>query len=376
MNKLHNKIWFLICMIFLSVTLFLTGCTLSKKGETTLQTTEETGTDAVTEEPVLLTPTLDYFENVSKDSSIEDIENEIGPFTKSDEEDLKYYIWRLDDGSDAKVYVTPSDEKICRIQIVNKNSEYDLYNLWNAVPGSFHSFDVLSGKIKNEPINVNGYEYILLDRTEYGPDFERGWYIKEEEDAKYIMICAGRENPDDPMMYVSYIKYWESGKTENYDKLTLKVDFDESDETDVQEGYKYPCCTLKCNKFPSKVIITTEDETEIPFGGYIADMEDWSLDAAIEDNYEAVFTDGGTDREKRTYYYSTEDYGYRYINAVVTPEAGESKILVKGTGYLYYKRDIVDVAKKFGSCRFVMVPGEEDTLTDVNEYIANDSKLQ
>ena len=375
MNKLHKKNGLLICMIIISVTLLLTGCSSSKKGETATNPAGETGTDSSEEEQIVLTPTLEYFENVGKESSIEDIENEIGPFAKSDEEDLKYYIWKLDDGSDAKVYVTPSDEKICRIQIVHKNSEYDLYDRRNNIPSSFHSFDELYGKIKNEPNIVNGYEFTVLDWTEYGPDFERGWYLKEEEDAKYIVICAGRENADDKMMYICYCKYWESGTKEDYDKLTLKVDFIESEETDVKEGYKYPCCTMKCSKLPSKVIITTEDGEEIPFGGYIADMEEWSLDAAIEDNYVGVFTNGDTSCEKRTYYYSTEDYRYRYINAIVTQEAGESKILVKGTGDIYYKRDVVDVAKKFGSCRYVMIPGE-DTLTDVNEYIANDSKLQ
>ena len=337
--------------------------------------TEETESNEP--EEIVLTPTLEYFENAGEKSSIDDIVNEIGLYTKQGKDDLNYYIWKLEDGTNAKVYVTDTDEKICRIQIVKGDSEYTIYSLWSVIPSSFHSFDELwEGEYVNETMSVNGYDTNLLDRTEYGPDLDRGWYIREEEDGTYIVICAGKTNPYDNTMFVSYFKYWESGIKPGFDRMTLKVDFQESDAAEFKEGYKYPCCVIKLNKLPKQVEIMTEDETEIPFGGNISDMEEWGIDEEIADNYLAIFTDGGTDCERRTYYYITDDYQYRYINAIVKSDSGESKILVKGTGTFRYKKDIIKIAKQFESCRYVRLRGQEDTPADVNEYIKSDEKLQ
>ncbi|MBR4781915.1 MAG: hypothetical protein IK014_11250 [Lachnospiraceae bacterium] len=73
-------------------------------------------------------PSREYFENLDKESSLEDIVKEIGNYGLAGS-GIIYHVWKLDDGSEARV-TFDSQERIVRIYIHDKeNSEliYDRY---------------------------------------------------------------------------------------------------------------------------------------------------------------------------------------------------------------------------------------------------------
>ena len=73
-------------------------------------------------------PSREYFENLDKESSLEEIVKEIGNYGLAGS-GIIYHVWKLDDGSEARV-TFDSQERIVRIYIHDKeNSEliYDRY---------------------------------------------------------------------------------------------------------------------------------------------------------------------------------------------------------------------------------------------------------
>lgn len=85
--------------------------------------------------------TREYFENLDKESTLEDIVNDIGQ-CGIEGSGIIYYVWHLDDGSRAKV-VFNSKGRIYMIYITGENGSERIYNRLDqeAGPGKDHPED-------------------------------------------------------------------------------------------------------------------------------------------------------------------------------------------------------------------------------------------
>ena len=208
----------------------------------------------------------------------------------------------------------------------------------------------------NETGAIEGFEYTILKPDEYGPDLCRGWYIRDEADEKYILICDGWKSSGGYGIHVTNVGY-ESDTV----VISVVATRDTSVETDT---ILYPVCSVGFNKIPDKVKVVYDDDSELEFGGRIIDTDEWSVDVAIDDDYMAVFSniDGG----RKTYVYKNEDNTYRYINVLTR---SNNNVYVKGCGTaptIYY---IDYVSLRFESYEYVVVKGDENTRLDIEGYI-------
>lgn len=103
--------------------------------------------DVITEEEYLPV-TLEYFENIDCDYTIDDITREIGPYNSIVGSGATYYVWNLSDGTSAQVYFSSSDGKVCRISICGEETVL-LYNRWDLIQG-FLSGDVMAHREGSE----------------------------------------------------------------------------------------------------------------------------------------------------------------------------------------------------------------------------------
>ena len=202
---------------------------------------------------------------------------------------------------------------------------------------------------------VNGYSYTLLRPQEYGPDLWRGWYIRDTEEEKYIMICNGRESTGGYCIQVTSVAYDQAN-----DMIIITVQTTRDPEI-VTDAYTHPCCSVKLDKIPDNVKVVLDTGDEIEFGGKIIDTKNWAVDVAIDDDYTAVFTDGG----HTTIIYKTSDGKYKYINALF-PNGfkGDTTAdhLVKGRGTAP-TIDYVDyLATRFGSKGYVLEKGSSEKI--------------
>lgn len=200
------------------------------------------------------------------------------------------------------------------------------------------------------------YEYTVLGHKEYGPTLWRGWYIRDTAEEKYILICDGMKYTGGYYINIKDVSYDKSGGTV---VITVATSRDQEVTTDA---YTYPCCAVKFNMIPEKIMVTYDTGDAMEFGGNIIDTEEWAVDTKIDENYMAVFTNG--DRHK-TYVYETSDGKYRYIN--VLKRGDEIYVKGSGTAETMYYLDYVTV--RFGSKRNVLIKGDEDHPIDADEYI-------
>ena len=70
-------------------------------------------------------PTREYFENLDKDSSLEDIVADIGPYGVKGS-GIIYHVWKLNDGAEAHV-VFDSKDRIVMIYIVGDDQSERIY---------------------------------------------------------------------------------------------------------------------------------------------------------------------------------------------------------------------------------------------------------
>lgn len=84
-------------------------------------------------------------------------------------------------------------------------------------------------------------------------------------------------------------------------------------------------------------------------------------ESGIINGWFCVFEDGAGEMMRQTYVYELSDGRYRFINVQsVTASWGSSKWkhVVKGTGTVDSREAIVEEAKKFQSCGFIMYAGD------------------
>lgn len=74
----------------------------------------------------------------------------------------------------------------------------------------------------------------------------------------------------------------------------------------------------------------------------------------------------------KTYVYETVDGQYSYINVIsTTVNYGVTRWrnIVKGSGIVESKEDIIEVAEEFGSCGFVLYAGDSVNNHTVDEFL-------
>ena len=206
---------------------------------------------------------------------------------------------------------------------------------------------VFSGKI-------DSLNFAAPRTEEYGPNFDRGWYIRDAEGERYVLICHGMEGGGGHGIEVTDI-----GRDGDTVVITVVDTFRSDMPTDA---ITHPCCYLEFTTIPEKIKVVTADGQELNFGGHITDTERWGLDVVIGEDYTAVFVGGA----EHTYVYKLDDGSYRYINACVY-NGGE--VYVKGSGSSPTIDYIDIVASQFGAHSYVLVKGDENNQIPVEEYL-------
>ncbi len=204
--------------------------------------------------------------------------------------------------------------------------------------------------------NVNGLNYACTRENEYGPDLDRGWYIRDAEGERYILICHGMEGGGGHGIHVTDI-------SNDGDTVVISV-VDTYDRDMPTDAITHPCCYVEFSKIPEKIkVMVTSENYEMGFGGYIKDTGKWGLDVAIDEDYTAVFVGTGVEH---MYIYKNDDGSYRYIDALVY-ESGE--VIVKGSGTAVNIYAVDSKAWRFQAYSYVLVKGDENNQIPVEEYL-------
>ena len=200
--------------------------------------------------------------------------------------------------------------------------------------------------------------------TVNGTSKDRGYYVVEVEEDGYpydVIISSGEKS------------------TGGYDIQILSVDFDGSlltitvEETEpgptdmVTEALTYPCCAIELSLLPDeiKVVSTAGDE--------LKNLDTNLSDSAIEDGWLCVIEDGTGEVMLKTFVYENADGTYKYINVKSTTTSWGATTwndVVKGSGTADTRDDVAAAAEEFGSCGFVLLPNDYQTVYTVEEFTA------
>ena len=211
---------------------------------------------------------------------------------------------------------------------------------------------------------INGLYYHLIPASSSGESGERGYYIFQDRQDKLsykILITAGQFSTGGHDIAVRGIHYDGS-------KITITVQETSPKPTDtVPQVITYPCCAVEIDKLPENIEVISKD-------GLVFKKLDTRLDAsAIEKNWIAVIEDGAGEFMRATYVYKTADGKYKYVNCnLVTSSWGSTKWnkTVKDSGIVDTREEVVEAARKFGSCGFVIMAGDMSKPHSVAEFIA------
>ena len=229
--------------------------------------------------------------------------------------------------------------------------------------------------------SLAGVDYTIVKNGENGRGRLRGYRIDalEQDDSPiYIMIYSGEKSTGGYSIRITDVYEDSDGN------FFVKVEETEPDPTSyVTEALTYPSCMLKVNILPKKlkVIDQNENEMEKLNKGIV---EEKAGDADVEDDVEtdvetdaetliAVIQDGGGEIMWKTYVYKTSS-GYKYRNVETKTKSWGSanwKETDKDSGEVSSKEEIVSIAKKFGSCGFVVFDGEREA-SSVEDFLSRD----
>ena len=219
-----------------------------------------------------------------------------------------------------------------------------------------------SGKFAEEG-TINGLKYKVTAAPDPHGATERGYYVygPEKQELSYsILISAGEFNTGGHDIGISGIAY--DGKT-----LTITV-FETAPKPGdaVTEAFTYPCCAVRFNKLPENIrVVSGSSEFKCLH----------KSDAAPEKKTEwfAVIENGSGEIMHKTYVYDLGDGRYRFEHVTATTTRWGSahwKEVVNGSGTADSREEVVEEAKKFGSCGFVIYAGENKAHS-VSEFIAD-----
>ena len=213
---------------------------------------------------------------------------------------------------------------------------------------------------------INGLYYHLIPSSSSGSGSSdgRGYYIFQDRQDKLsykILIAAGQFSTGGHDIFISDIQYDGS-------KITITVQETAPKPTDtVTQAITFPCCAVEIDKLPEKIEVVSKD-------GAVFEKLDTRLDAsAIEKGWIAIIEDGVGEFMRATYVYKTADGKYKYVNCnLVTSSWGSTKWnkTVKDSGIVDTREEVVEAARKFGSCGFVIMAGDMSKPHSVAEFIA------
>lgn len=211
---------------------------------------------------------------------------------------------------------------------------------------------------------INGLNYKLIPSKTDGSSAEKGYYVFNQygDDRPYkILIAAGKFNTGGYSIGITNIRF---------DGTTLFITVKETAPapTDtVTQAFTFPCCAVEISKYPEEVKVTGED-------GYAYQRLITRLDETeIKDGWIAKFVNGYGEVSFNTYVYENEGGRYKYVNVKEQSTSwGSTKRdrSVLGIGIVKTRQDVVEAAKNFGSCGYVMFPGDLKTVHKVSEFLA------
>lgn len=218
-------------------------------------------------------------------------------------------------------------------------------------------------KFKKEG-NINGLDYKIISATGTDAPNGRGYYLfgtSEGERPYIIVVDMGEKRTGGYDIEITGLKF--DGST-----LTVTVKETSPALTDtVTQALTYPCCAVEFSKLPDNIKVIEESGYEYKHLGTRLDIIE------IKSNWIACFCNGSGEILYKTYVYKTSDGKYKYVNATATTVSWGSskwKETGTGTGTVDTKNEIVEIAKKSGSCGYVMFPGENKPRS-VSEFLAD-----
>ena len=305
-RKMPGRTLFVTAFVLVTSAVFFTGCdyflkkaettpsttmmqteetTISSTAETTEETTEPTEPETtMTYEtfPVTDPVPLDFFQKLDNTYTIDAIVNEVGPYARF--ECSNYYVWSIDDGTE--VWVTPNTDGTVKAAVNVMGLDYTLlyslknYNMYNKNPSDYCG------------------DYYWLIEKEFGPDLEYGWYILEENDAVYILICQGRKETRGEYLSIPVIKSSQLKRQDDSFIVTVeKTVYKGSEELPRMGPYSTPSCGLKMFAIPKfdKFRIIDENRCQLPFKGYLKDSKTWEIiETDLEKGAENTSAETGT----------------------------------------------------------------------------------
>ena len=212
--------------------------------------------------------------------------------------------------------------------------------------------------------SVEDIDYKIETATSGASSDDRGYYVFSTNDEEYpvcVLIAAGEFSTGGHDIGISNLEYDGS-------ELIITVSETAPEPGDiVTEAFTYPCCGIELSKLPQSVKVLDKAGREFDcLYVYIKESE-------IEPGWIAVIEDGAGEIMYKTYVYETADGKYSYINVVSTTASYGSPVwndVVKGSGFADTREDIVEKAKDFGSCGFVLKAGDTRTVYTVDEFLA------
>ena len=206
------------------------------------------------------------------------------------------------------------------------------------------------------------FDYRIM--TVNGTSKDRGYYVVEVEEDGYpydVIISSGEKSTGGYDIQILSVDYDGS-------LLTITVEETEPGPTDmVTEALTYPCCAVELSILPDeiKVVTTAGDE--------LKNLDTSLSDSAIEDGWLCVLEDGAGEIMRKTYVYENADGTYKYINVESTTTSWGASTwndVVKGSGTADTRDDVVAAAEDFGSCGFVLLPNDYQTVYTIEEFTA------
>ncbi|MBO4449953.1 MAG: protease complex subunit PrcB family protein [Clostridiales bacterium] len=210
---------------------------------------------------------------------------------------------------------------------------------------------------------INDLEYKVTAASPAKSSRERGYYVyaPEKTELPYaILISAGEFNTGGHDISISGIQY--DGNT-----LTITVSETSPASGDaVIQAITYPCCAVRFSKLPKSIKVVSDKGQEFKCLYYYNEASE------IEPGYFAVLENGSGEIIQKTYVYKTPDGKYRYDHATATTTSWGSthwNEVLKGSGFADTREEVVEAAKKFGSCGFVLYPGDNQARS-ISEFLA------
>ena len=208
------------------------------------------------------------------------------------------------------------------------------------------------------------FDYKIVPAASSEGTDDRGYYVFERpEDALpyKLVIAAGEFSTGGYDIEITDVLY-------DGTELVVTVKETAPADTDmVTEAFTYPCCAMELGLLPDEIRVVSESGQEF-------ECLDISLDEGeIEDGWLCVLEDGAGEFMRKTYVYENADGTYKYINVESTTTSWGASTwndVVKGSGTADTRDDIVAAAEDFGSCGFVLLPNDYQTVYTIDEFTA------